>query len=76
MPNMTRSALLFLSLLLACGAGDLSSETNDRVSTYNPSGAFGAFLAGRVVFRGLGHQQTHRLTPVRSSGRPLVRRAT
>jgi Flp pilus assembly protein TadD len=49
MPNMTRSALLFLSLLLACGAGDLSSEANDRVSTYNPSGAFGAFLAGRFA---------------------------
>src|SRR4051812_21218932 len=47
----TRSSLLLLSLslLLVCGAGDLSSEAEDRVSTYTPRGAFGAFLAGRFA---------------------------
>src|SRR4051794_39584976 len=45
----TGSCALLILALAICGAGDIDIEGGDRVSTYEPKGAFAAFLTGRFA---------------------------
>ena len=45
----SRCALLVLSMLTACAASDIASDGSDRVSNFQPTGAFSDYLVGRFA---------------------------